>query len=208
MHFLPNTTGADYVVGDIHGCFSKLRDALHTIGFDNKTDRLFSVGDLVDRGPESDKALEWLAQPWFHAVMGNHEEFVVIAYSHQDPKITQHHIANGGAWFSELSQEKQKDFYQAFSKLPLWISVDTPSGPVGIVHATPPEDWKFINATSSDRLLWSRERFKTKDDTPVKNINRVYVGHTPLKQPLTLGNVHHIDTGAVFGRDFTIVRIN
>ena len=48
-----NTVGRDIAVGDIHGCFTELQRGLDTIGFDPCTDRLFSVGDLVDRGPES-----------------------------------------------------------------------------------------------------------------------------------------------------------
>ena len=31
--------------------------------------------------------------------------------------------------------------------------------------------------------------------TPVSDMRAVVVGHTPLRQPMVLGNVHHIDTG-------------
>ena len=61
--FARNERGRDFAVGDIHGCFSDLARGLKAIGFDEKADRLFSVGDLVDRGPESTHALEWLASP-------------------------------------------------------------------------------------------------------------------------------------------------
>ncbi|WP_261986408.1 metallophosphoesterase, partial [Enterococcus faecium] len=59
-HFGPNSIGRDFAVGDIHGCFSRLNSALNTIEFDPSKDRLFSVGDLVDRGPECHLILEWL----------------------------------------------------------------------------------------------------------------------------------------------------
>lgn len=71
--FTRNPLGRDLIVGDVHGCFTKLQASLDAVGFDPARDRLFSVGDLVDRGPESDQVLAWLAQPWFHAVSGNHE---------------------------------------------------------------------------------------------------------------------------------------
>lgn len=58
-----NPLGRDLIVGDVHGCFTKLKASLDAVGFNLERDRLFSVGDLVDRGPESDRALEWLAQP-------------------------------------------------------------------------------------------------------------------------------------------------
>lgn len=61
QHFQENKVGTDYVVGDIHGCFTKLAEALDEVGFNFTKDRLFSTGDLVDRGPESEECLEWLA---------------------------------------------------------------------------------------------------------------------------------------------------
>ena len=70
--------GRDWVVGDVHGCFSTLREALRVIDFEHGRDRLFSVGDLIDRGPNSMEALEWLAGERFEAVViGNHEAEMV-----------------------------------------------------------------------------------------------------------------------------------
>jgi serine/threonine protein phosphatase 1 len=56
QHFGRNTAGRDLIVGDIHGCFARLQVALDELGFDPERDRLFSVGDLVDRGPDSEVA--------------------------------------------------------------------------------------------------------------------------------------------------------
>ena len=51
QHFTINKIGKDYVVGDIHGMFKALYKNLESMNFNFKTDRLFSVGDLCDRGP-------------------------------------------------------------------------------------------------------------------------------------------------------------
>jgi predicted phosphodiesterase len=48
-----NLNGNDYVVGDIHGTFWKLEALLKEIGFNYDKDRLFSVGDMIDRGPDA-----------------------------------------------------------------------------------------------------------------------------------------------------------
>jgi hypothetical protein len=72
-----NVRGRDFVVGDIHGCFDQLRAALDTAGFLPESDRLFSVGDLIDRGPQSTETLQWLAKPWFHACIGNHDDMAL-----------------------------------------------------------------------------------------------------------------------------------
>lgn len=48
-----NEVGKDFIVGDIHGCLDQLKFQLSVTGFDKSKDRLFSVGDLIDRGPDS-----------------------------------------------------------------------------------------------------------------------------------------------------------
>jgi serine/threonine protein phosphatase 1 len=78
-YFPANPTGRDFAVGDIHGHFSALVEGMRAIGFDASRDRLFSLGDMVDRGPESAQAMDWLKKPWFHAVRGNHELMVCAA---------------------------------------------------------------------------------------------------------------------------------
>lgn len=69
----PNTSGRDFVVGDLHGQRRELERQLEAVRFDTARDRLLSVGDLVDRGPDSLATLALVTEPWFHAVLGNHE---------------------------------------------------------------------------------------------------------------------------------------
>lgn len=77
-HHPANTAGRDFVVGDLHGCVDVLRALLHDTRFDPARDRLFSVGDLVDRGPASETTLDLLDRPWCHVVRGNHEEVLSL----------------------------------------------------------------------------------------------------------------------------------
>lgn len=88
-----NHNGRDLIVGDVHGYFSKLQQALDAVQFDPQKDRLFSVGDLIDRGPQSERVLQWLMQPWFHAVRGNHEQ---IAMEYLDGLIPAEIYADNG----------------------------------------------------------------------------------------------------------------
>lgn len=65
---------ADWIVGDIHGSFGTLSDLLRRIDWREGRDRLFSVGDLVNRGPDSLEVLRWFSKTeGVHAVLGNHD---------------------------------------------------------------------------------------------------------------------------------------
>jgi hypothetical protein len=96
-----NTRGRDLAVGDIHGHFQRLQQCLDGVGFNPAVDRLFSVGDLVDRGPHSAQALDWLAQPWFHAVQGNHESLAINHLRGGRLDLDMYRAAGGG-WFLDL----------------------------------------------------------------------------------------------------------
>ena len=75
-----NTRGRDLVVGDIHGHFATLRRALAELEV-GEHDRVFSLGDFVDRGPDSFQAKDWMQgrtrSAGFDLVLrGNHEQMI------------------------------------------------------------------------------------------------------------------------------------
>lgn len=66
---------AVYAVGDIQGCYDPFRKLLDLIEFDPERDRLWLVGDLVNRGPKSLKTLRFVHSLGACAVtvLGNHD---------------------------------------------------------------------------------------------------------------------------------------
>jgi serine/threonine protein phosphatase 1 len=192
-----------FVVGDIHGGFTYLEWALRDVGFDKHQDKLLSVGDLVDRGPESDKVLDYLNESWFYAIGGNHEEMAL------DPSLKRVHRSNGGKWLQKLYYKDQRRYWAtkgALNALPIAIEALLPSGKrIGLVHADyPNKSWNDIEhviATKADELVWSRKGLKYAEEMArlgfefdILDIDHIYYGHTPLPRPWTWGNQSWIDT--------------
>ncbi len=202
-----NERGRDFIVGDIHGVFSALRLLLESVNFDPAMDRLFSVGDLIDRGPESDEAIEWMLWPWFYACRGNHEQFVLES---EDPEQLENWVNhNGGAWWLDLDDEQKKRVRDAVRQLPLAIEVETDSGLIGIVHAdVPPRTtWDSFMERLEERVpdavlfaTWSRLRISggAMGAGVTGRVERVYCGHTPTRRTVRLDNVWYVDTGAAY----------
>ena len=77
-----------YAIGDIQGCHAELCQLLDLIGFSKESDRLWLVGDLVNRGPESLEVLREATALGDAAstVLGNHDfHLLTIAAGHRRP---------------------------------------------------------------------------------------------------------------------------
>ncbi len=94
--FGPNELGRDFVIGDLHGALPVFENLLQGLQFDEARDRMFSVGDLVDRGVDSLGCLGLLRRPWFHATLGNHEQMMYEAF--YGGYTGQYWFQNGGTW--------------------------------------------------------------------------------------------------------------
>jgi len=203
VEYPPNTSGRDYVVGDIHGHVDELSLLLTHHEFRKDRDRLFSVGDLIDRGPNSVEVVRLSQEPWFFPVRGNHEQLMI------DAVCSGHFsdwIINGGDWCLEVEQDALRKMVRVVQQWPFAITINHGSGKrIGICHAQPPiKRWSNIGAVAHDALacyemLWSRSRIYNKEASPIESVDWVFCGHTPLEQVTVLGNTIFIDTGVFLG---------
>ncbi len=112
-----------YIIGDIHGCsktFKKL--IIEKIAIKN-TDKIYCIGDYVDRGPDSKGVIDFILQLrrkgyHIHTMRGNHEQLLLDSL--QDKKSFLHWTKNGGdkslESFKIDSIKKLKSVYLNFLK--------------------------------------------------------------------------------------------
>lgn len=152
--FEPNLLGRDFVIGDLHGSLSCFTNLLKNLNFDETTDRMFSVGDLTDRGPDSLGTLRLLQKPWFHCTLSNHEQMMLEAFN--GGYMGQYWFRNGGTWGMEalstfnalernkctaISNEEQElfDLLKVVEELPFLITINHKNGKkFHILHAELP----------------------------------------------------------------------
>ncbi|MEX1034150.1 MAG: metallophosphoesterase [Cellvibrionaceae bacterium] len=215
-----NPTGRDFVLADLHGCYSILQKALQGVSFDPKHDRVFSVGDIIDRGPDSLACLRLLQEPWFHAVQGNHENMMLAAL-HEGPGSATWTgwMGNGGSWFDQLSETDEaelKSLLPLVAKLPITRILATRSGKrVGISHAQPPTfDWHRLSEkrklTGDEiwRALWSREAVHLRGNRVVEGVDATVHGHTIVTRPTRIGNMNFIDTGVYLFNAISLIELS
>lgn len=160
----PNPAGGrDFVAGDIHGCFATLEAALEEIRYEPERDRLFSLGDLIDYGPRSTDALEWMTSRFACVVRGNHEDMML------DWTILGVRLNNpGGRWRlhwaadwlpRSLDERRRRAWRTALEALPYAATVHLPQGGrVGLIHAPgglhPREDTSWDQVCAELQCQW------------------------------------------------------
>lgn len=218
---LRNFKGRIFFTTDLHGSYDLLHEKLKEVGFDSTRDILIVGGDNTDRGPDSCHVLDYLYEPWYISIAGNHEEIFIGAYEEGFNECKAYSgclFDNGGDWARTLMPAHAKAIYEAFKELPLAIEILLPNEKVGIIHAECPYgDWDAFSKITKAELdwdglntaQWARDKYDKQDTTHIKGVDRLYVGHTPTKsgEVEVLGNVHYCDLGSFFRDKISFVEI-
>ena len=192
-------------IGDIHGCFDALRTLVAFVGI-RDSDVVVTLGDYVDRGPNTKDVIDWLISfretNSLVALRGNHEVMMLNARINQADKLR---WGQFGAIESLDSYAKSEDgdadvddipdaHWQFLSHLLPYYETDTHI----FVHAT--VDPKLPMDLQSDRtLFWDRYSDRFPGHTSGKFM---VCGHKSQDSGLPVANEFSIciDTGACKGR--------
>ena len=183
-----------FVVGDLHGSSTLLKEKLKEVGFNFNTDLLIAVGDLVDRGNENEKCVGLLNEHWFTSIKGNHEDFCYKGMMDDHVKFYHRMSNNGGEWFYNLPDDLMYHIGNRLNQLPVMLEVEYKGKKFGFVHADlPVQDWELakemllngdnIDGRSfEDHLLWSRgiitDYENLGDIVNIAQVDNVFFGHT------------------------------
>lgn len=183
-----------FIIGDVHGCYDQLIKLLDLV---KVYDELIFVGDLIDRGPEVKKTVDYVIDlkekmgDRLHYLWGNHE-YEWVHWKDQYYK-------------GELSEEYKKKFVEICE--PYYSCED-----FAIVHGGCEKEEDLNNWDIRD-LIWDRDgfrcgfyegKFMIVGHTPLTTASPVYIcdnRHSEINSeiPLPKRGIMNIDTGCVFG---------
>jgi bis(5'-nucleosyl)-tetraphosphatase (symmetrical) len=133
---------ATWAIGDLHGCYRSLRALLGRRAFDRR-DRLWFVGDLVNRGPRSAECLRFVADLGARAtvVLGNHDlHYLAVAGGAA--------VRRGRDTLEDLLEAPDREALTAFLRTRPLLSRE---GETVLVHAGLPADWTPARAERQAR---------------------------------------------------------
>ncbi len=204
-----------FVMGDIHGAYTALRQCLETSQFNRHEDRLICLGDVCDRGPQVKECIdELLTLPQCVCILGNHDAWALTWAT--EGSAPQEWLEQGGAQ-TVLSYKNgmPPEHIRFLSQASLYF-VDRNRL---FVHGGFDPD-RPVSETPKEILIWDRSLLKQAQE--MQNINpeykfgnfeEVYIGHTPTQKygksvPQKFCNVFAMDTGAGHGAKLSIMDLD
>jgi len=122
----------EIAISDIHGCYLTFLKLLETVNYSNNSDKLYILGDCIDRGPSSKQVLDWIMDGQnsgaeIVVLRGNHEQMMLRA--NVDVKRYKKWMRNGGQQVIESFGVEnflniEKKYWEFLSELPYYSITD------------------------------------------------------------------------------------
>ena len=204
-----------FAIGDIHGCYRTFRTMVEEILRVNKNDRLYLLGDYIDRGPSSRQVLDYILRLqetgyMVKPVLGNHE--YMLLRSLEEEEDFRLWILNGCAATlrsfgvdplrvhdRESVFEIPGTYIRFLSDLPVYEN----DGDYLFVHAGIPRGTGNMEE-NTDIVLWTRDESV---DEHILGRRTLIHGHTPVSEEMIRlrlrepeARVINLDAGCVYDR--------
>ncbi|HLO49056.1 MAG TPA: metallophosphoesterase [Kamptonema sp.] len=195
------------VIGDVHGHYDGLMTLLEAIA-PNSKDRVYFLGDLIDRGPKSAQVVEFVQQNSYQCLLGNHEQLMLEALPNGktiDTRAWQAWLYSGGdatvASYVDIGMMPYKHL-EWMRSLPIYLDL----GDIWLAHAGVDPNLP-LKHQSPYQLCWIRGEFH-RIAKPYFADKLIITGHTIT---FTFEGIHpgqlaqgngwlDIDTGAYHSR--------
>lgn len=138
---------ATYAVGDIQGCAAEFEALLAEVGFDERRDALWLLGDLINRGPNSLAVMQRVMalEDRTTLVLGNHElHFLAIWFGGHSP--------NSADTFDDLLAAPEAEEIAQWLRRQPFLHWDRALG-YAMVHAGIPPGWGLAAAAAAAEEL-------------------------------------------------------
>ena len=215
---------ATYVCSDIHGMFREFIELLKKINF-SKDDKLYVLGDAIDRGPNSIDTIKFIMETEnIEMIIGNHELAMLDYYRGNwalESWADHEWFTFGGKTTHKemrtIDKETKNKILDYIENLPYYIKLDNFLLVHGGFDIYDKENSKKNEITLEEALkinnkktvTWNRDFFESdKKITGYKTI----VGHTPTlyfdKEDIIFKeNTILIDCGCIFGGKLACLRL-
>jgi len=190
-----------YIIGDVHGCYTTLMALLDKLPSDAP---LCFVGDLIDRGPDSARVVEFVRSEGHQCVLGNHEEMMLDHQPQVGYGSTPIWFHNGGydtlaSYGDDLDLlQHHRDWLRTLPHHIEFPELRIADRYLLVSHSSYA---RYYAATQKgggdpDDILWNRDISSgiLKSRNPFFNI----FGHTVSKEPIITDYFASIDTGCVY----------
>ena len=193
-------------IGDLHGCAEELAELIHRFGFVHDSDSLYSVGDIVGKGPKPRETLELFKKFSARIVLGNHDAFCLNAAATPERERTEYQEL----YLTSLGLgEERRAWLEEMASWPLYI--EEPD--IILVHAGLEPGVSRLSKMRKKLLYTIRtwdgkgEDLKDEADPPwfecVTTDKTIVFGHWAKKGLIDLPKFKGLDTGCVYGRKLT-----
>lgn len=205
-----------YIIGDVHGCYKTLLALIDKLP--NKDNKICFVGDLIDKGNDSQKVIEFVKSNNYDCVLGNHEKYMIDTM----PLILEDRTNLNHKWVTKYDGDKTLKSYNDLNilqehlnwlnTLPLYLEykhLKTNNRHLVVSHSHILSSWNYKDypKESIEYKAFEKEcllsRYKSFDNKEIFNV----FGHTPIQKPQINNYKANIDLGCFFKSEHEVGKL-